>query len=172
MTNKSLSRQNTSVVSPQPWCPSLIVRAQPGLSLAHGLLCRDATQRQTVTTEYLCRVPPALVPQPYRTCPAWSVARTWPSLSLRNTVPDCHGRASLPCAHSLVSTQCLAPLSRHRTLCCNMENLMSWNSMLRRKVYLVSTQFQATVSTSNSLLRRKLSWPLPQTRSRQESTLS
>ena len=42
-TKKSLSRQNIS-----------IMRTWPGLSRAHDLLCRDATQRHTVAVERLC----------------------------------------------------------------------------------------------------------------------
>ena len=52
---KYLSRQNTSIMSAHPWCASLIMRAQPSLSRAHGLLYRDAMQRHAVMTERLCR---------------------------------------------------------------------------------------------------------------------
>ena len=100
-------------------------------------------------TEYLYHACPALLCALGLVCPArmaFSVARTWPSLSRCNATPHYHDRASLSCAHSLVATQCLAPWSRHRTLCRNMEDLMSWNSLSRRKVSSVATQFQATLS--------------------------
>ena len=52
---KSMSLQNTSIVLTQPWCANLVRRVRPGLSRAHGLFYRDATQRHTIAIERLCR---------------------------------------------------------------------------------------------------------------------
>ena len=44
--------------------------------------------------------------------------------------PVMHNIASMSCAYPhLVATQCRASLSRHMTLCHNMEDFMSWNSL-------------------------------------------
>ena len=101
---------------------------------------------KSVAIEYLYRACPTLVRQPYPTRSAWSVVRAWLSLSRHNAAPHYCDRASLSHAHSLVVIQCLAPLSRHRTLCRDMENLMFWNSLSRHNVYYIVTQFQATLS--------------------------
>ena len=96
----------------------------------HRNLCRD-------------RIPlscaPNLGPPTYHGRPAWSVALAWPSLSRCNATTYCRDRESLSSEHILVVTQCLAPLSRHRKLCRDMEDLMAWNSLSQRKVYPVAT---------------------------------
>ena len=61
---------------------------------------------------------------------AWPVACAWHSLSRHNIVPRCHNiaphchdRACLLGSRSLAATQFLAQLSRHRTLCRNVNSL-------------------------------------------------
>ena len=69
----------------------------------------------------------------------------------------CLGYVSIVRVSRLVATQLRAPLSRHSTLCCDMEYLMSWNSLLQRKVYSVTTPLQETLSQhTNSLSRHEI----------------
>ena len=106
---------------------------------------------KSVVTEYLFRARPTLVCQSCRARSAWSIMRTWPSLSQRNVAPHCRDRASLLHTHSLVVMQCLALLLRHRTLCRDMENPMSWNFLSQWRVHPITTQASTTQS------QRKLS---------------
>ena len=88
---------------------------------------------------YRDRIPLSCMPSlgaPTLSCASSLVCRSRIAFSVatqRNAMPHYHDKAPLSRAHNLVATQCLAPLLRHRTLCRNMEDLMSWNSVTPQK---------------------------------------
>ena len=84
----------------------------------------------------------------------------------------CHTCVSVVLVSHLVTKQCRAPLWRHRTLCRNMGDPMSWNTLSRPKIYSVMKQFQATLSRHQILCRDIKSLDLGQTLSQHKSTLS